>query len=269
MDLSALEYLRNVPEWFWLVVSGIYGAIIGSFLNVCIYRIPRRVEVVRTASFCPHCNQKIQWYLNVPVFSWLILGGKTKCCQKPLTIRYPLVELTYAAIAVISYSQFGLSWELLQSLFFGGALLVLIFIDWEHMRLPDVITLPGAVIGYIFVAFGISPSWLSALSGSAFGAITFLVIAFVYEKVRGMEGLGMGDVKLMLMVGAFLGMPLTLFVIVLGSLSALMYGVILMRMTSSDMTLKIPFGSFLGGASLILFLWGQPMAEWYLSLFGR
>lgn len=263
---SLVENLSYVPSWFWQAIFFVYGAIIGSFLNVCIHRIPLGREIVRTPSSCPHCGSKIRWYLNVPILSWFFLLGKTECCRKPLSFRYPLVELLYALWSLLSWNASGLSFELLRDLVFGGMMLVLIFIDWEHMRLPNVLTYPGVVVGFVFVLSGIGPELLNALAASAFGAVAFLVIALGYKRLRGIEGLGMGDVKLMAMIGAFLGLPLTLFVIVLGSISALVYGIALMLITKSGLQLRIPFGSFLGGASLLLYLWGQTLAEWYIKL---
>jgi leader peptidase (prepilin peptidase)/N-methyltransferase len=220
-----MDFFRNVPGWFWQVLFFVYGAIVGSFLNVCIHRIPLKKEVVRTPSYCPECGEPVKWYLNVPILSWFILRGRTACCGNPLSL-----------------------------------------IDWEYMRLPDILTLPGVVVGMIFVFTGVGLEWGNALLAAVLGAAIFWVIAVLYKHFRGMEGLGMGDVKLMAMIGAFLGLPETLFVVILGSFSALIYGLILMMITKSDMKLRIPFGSFLGGAGLILYLWGEPLTGWYMNL---
>ena len=150
-----LEIFETVPQWFWIGLSFFYGAIVGSFLNVCIYRIPRDEEVVKTPSHCVHCKAQIPWYLNIPIFSWLVLMGKTKCCGKPLNIRYPFVELLSASFTTFFALKYGFSLELLWACLFTWLMIILIMIDAEHMLLPNIITLPAIVIGLIFSLLGV------------------------------------------------------------------------------------------------------------------
>ena len=262
-----LAYLNAVPQWVWITVMFVYGAIVGSFLNVVIHRIPRGEEIVRTPSHCPHCGEPVRWYRNVPILSWLFLGGKAACCGERLTFRYPLVELIAAALTAYQFYRFGLTLEFLSAWLFTCLLIALIFIDWEHMRLPNVLTLPGAAIGLLFAIGGAGPPIVDSLIGVAVGAGGFFGIMALYKLARGVEGMGMGDVKLMAMIGAFLGWRLTLLVVILGSLLGLFYGVYAMLKSGRGGQTAIPFGVFLGIAAIAVLLWGQPLLDWYISLY--
>lgn len=262
-----MEFFREVPAWFWTSLAFVYGAIVGSFLNVCIYRIPRHEEIVFTPSHCPSCGERIPWYLNIPIVSWFFLLGRTACCGNKLTFRYPLVEFTSAAVTAYLFSLQGFSFLFLSGWLFASFLIVLIFIDWEHMLLPNVLTLPGTLIGLIFAAFGIGPGIVDALIGLAVGAGGFLAIAYIYKMSRGAEGLGMGDVKLMAMIGVFLGWKNTLMVVMLGSIVGLFFGIIVMIKQHSGTQTRIPFGVFLGIAALATLFWGDAMLAWYISFF--
>ena len=263
------SYLAAVPQWIWITVMFIYGAIVGSFLNVVIHRVPRDEEIVRTPSHCPHCGEGIKWYLNVPIASWLFLGGKAACCKARLKFRYPLVELIVASLTAYEFHRFGLTLEFLSAWLFTCLLIALIFIDWEHMRLPNILTLPGTVIGLLFALGGVGPDIVDALIGVVVGAGGFFGIMALYKLARGVEGMGMGDVKLMAMIGAFLGWQLTLLVVIFGSLLGLFYGVYAMLKSGRGGQTAIPFGVFLGIAAIVVLLWGQPLLEWYINLYPR
>lgn len=261
-----MPWLASVPGWIWIGLAFIYGAIIGSFLNVLIYRLPRGEEVVKTPSHCPSCGAPIPFYLNIPIISWLILRGKAVCCGARIKIHYFLIELACASLTAYLFAQFGLSFEFLSTWILSCLLLVLLVTDWQTMRLPDVLTLPGALLGLIFAAAGVRTDLIDALLGIGVGAGGFLGIALLYRATRGQEGMGMGDVKLMAMVGAFLGWHATLLVVVLGSILGLVAGIVFIVFSGGGAKTKIPFGSFLCVAALLVMLWGGPILGWYAGL---
>jgi leader peptidase (prepilin peptidase)/N-methyltransferase len=262
-----LKSLALVPSVVWNIMFFVYGALIGSFLNVVIHRIPRNEEIIRTPSHCGNCGAAIPWYLNIPILSWFMLGGKTFCCKERFSFRYPLVELLFAMLSSYLFIKLGFSVEFFAGWIFSAMIISLIMIDWEHMRLPNVITLPGAALGLLFALLPGNVTIWDALIGLAIGAGGFLALATFYKSVRNLEALGMGDVKLMAMVGAFLGWRPTLLVVFMGSFLGLGYGVFLMIKNRTGGKTKLPFGVFLGLAALITLLWGDLIVNWYLSFY--
>ena len=292
-----------------------FGLIFGSFLNVCIYRIPRGLSVVRPGSACPHCGKAIQFYDNIPMLSWLILGGRCRNCSARISARYLIVELLTACLFLLCYRQFGLTLATLKCAIFAFLLLGLIFTDAETHLLPDKMTLSGLVIGLIFSWFvpvndllsillpGLLPihvsphtsSRLFSLMDSALGATvgaSFLYGAgAIYLRARGVEGMGFGDVKLMAMIGSFLGLRLTILTIFAASLAGSAFGLSTVlavwikrtqrrkrafhetdsaarkrAWTSALVALRryqMPFGVFLGSMGLGAFLFGQRILHWY------
>jgi leader peptidase (prepilin peptidase)/N-methyltransferase len=308
-----------------LIILGffLFGLVFGSFLNVCIYRMPQGLSVVRPRSACPVCHAPIAAYDNIPVLSWLILGGKCRHCKARISARYVLVELLtggffalscYVAVASPEPVASALKLCVLSFLLVG-----LIFTDAETKLLPDLLTLPGVVLGVAFSFLApvemcpdlerssgpmgaLLPqhldwrvlSFANSVTGTIFGVAFMQGVALLYRGVRGKEGMGMGDVKLMAMIGAFLGIELTLFVVMLGSIVGTLFGVALMltvfrkRLARNrkrgkapaaearagawrSATLifrhfQIPFGVFLGAAALVAAFWGTPLIRWYLGL---
>lgn len=257
------SWILEAPQWAWIALAFIYGAIIGSFLNVCIYRIPRREEIIKTPSHCPACGEKIPWYLNIPILSWLTLRGKAACCKARINVQYPLVELATASLTAYLFATIGLNFEFLSSWLFMCFILVLLVIDWQTLRLPDILTLPGAALGLIFAIAGVRIDWINSVVGMLVGAGGFLAMALLYRAARGHEGMGMGDVKLMGMVGAFLGWQAALLVVILGSALGLIIGLVLISKSSEGAKTRLPYGTFLGIAALIILLWGEPILTWY------
>ena len=268
-----VEWFLSVPGWIWIAVAFVYGAIAGSFLNVCIYRIPRGEEIVRTPSHCPACGERIPWYLNIPIVSWPILRGRAACCGARFSVQYPLVELACAALTAYIFAGLGLSFEFLSAWLFACFMLVLLIIDWRTLRLPDVLTLPGAALGLLFALAGVRVEIVDALIGVAVGAGGFLAIALLYRASRGHEGMGMGDVKLMAMIGAFLGWQETLLVVLLGSLLGLAVGAVIIARSPKEAgrgagaQTKLPFGTFLAIAALVALLWGDWIIACYAGFF--
>lgn len=250
----------------------IFGIIIGSFLNVCIGRIPIGESVVTPPSHCPKCKASIAFYDNLPLLSYLLLGGKCRACHEPISPRYLIVELFTGLLVVALYSRFGLSYTFVVSFIFAAALIVISFIDLDVRIVPDVISLPGIVIGLLTSVIGfffpetfeVIPTPLSSLIGVLVGGGFLLATAWIYEKVTGVDGMGGGDIKLLAMIGAFLGwqsIPLTLFIAsVLGSV----IGVGLMVATGAGRRLALPFAPFLCSGALIYLFYGEALIRFYL-----
>lgn len=266
------------------VLAFLAGLIIGSFLNVCIFRLPRDMSVVRPRSFCPNCEAQISWYDNVPLLSFLLLRGRCRRCQHSIPIRYPLVELFTGIAFALSVEVFGLSWPALKYILFTAILITLIACDIEERILPDEFTLGGLAAGIVVSAFaplpqGVaslllpsswSPRWLS-VGESALGALVgggaIWLVGALYQRVRRREGLGFGDVKMIAMIGAFLGLQGALLTLILGSLLGALGGLVFILVTGKNAsTYELPFGSFLGVAAIAVAIYGQMVVSWYQRL---
>jgi leader peptidase (prepilin peptidase)/N-methyltransferase len=285
--------LSLVPPAFGYVLAGVFGAIIGSFLNVVIHRVPLEESIVFPNSRCPSCGVVIAFYDNVPVLSWVMLGAKCRGCKERISFRYPAVELLTAVLFVAVAMHDGLSVALPFDLVFVSALVALIFIDAEHMILPNAITYPGmvfAVVARLAIpylsgnwhfddlpslsqgAFAGLPVWVTSLAGAAIGALigggSLWLMGWTWEKLRGIEAMGLGDVKMMFMVGAYLGWRLTILTIFVGVLSGSIIGVLMMaRQRDRNMQMLLPFGIFLGLGAIGSLLFGSHLVEWYAGQF--
>jgi leader peptidase (prepilin peptidase)/N-methyltransferase len=253
--------IDTVPPVFGITLAGAVGAIVGSFLNVCIYRLPLRKSVVWPSSACPTCGRELSWYENIPVVSYLALRARCRTCRTPISIRYPIVEALTAVMFALAWWQYGPGALLASRLIFGCALIVLFAIDLEHQLLPNVITLPLTVVGFVF-SFFTEPGWLASLIGILVGGGVLFAIAEIYFRVRHQEGLGMGDVKMLAMVGAFLGWKLT----VLASFSGTLIGLALIVSKRGGLQYALPFGTFLALGAAAAASVGPRLLEWYLGL---
>jgi leader peptidase (prepilin peptidase)/N-methyltransferase len=258
-----------MPPIFLLVAIFLFGTIIGSFLNVCIYRIPAGQSVISPASRCPKCGAAIRWYQNVPVISYLLLRGRCAGCKTRISLRYPLIEALTGLLFVWVWLAFG--WQVATPLYwvFVAALVVITFIDLDHQIIPDVISLPGIVVGFLAALAIPWLPWLDSLLGILLGGGSLFLVAAVYQRLTGQEGMGGGDVKLLAMIGAFLGWKAVLPVIFLGSLAGSLVGVPLMLIKRSGGKLAIPFGPFLALGAVICLLWGRQLFDWYVGFFAR
>ncbi len=281
-----------MPETLIYVFVFVIGACIGSFLNVVIYRVPNEKSLL-TGSACPLCNKPIRFYHNIPILGWLMLGGKCRDCKAPIAWRYPAVELLTALLFIVVYWQIGLTPYLPVALVFAATMLALIFIDSEHMILPNVITYPLFVLAVIVrIAFPLfltlnyfsdlpqwplnllrgNPIWLISLAGAASGALagggSLWLVGEIWKRLRGVEAMGFGDVKMMFGVGALLGWRLALLAIFFGAFTGAVAGasMIIVR-RDKNMQAQIPFGIFLGTGSIIAMLFGEQMIAWYLKTF--
>lgn len=249
-----------------LLAAGALGLAVGSFLNVCIYRLPLGKSLAWPPSACPACGRTLRWFENVPVFAWLALGGRCRTCRTTISAVYPVVEAFTAAMFAWAWWQYGPGWMLVSRLLFGCALVVLFFIDLRHRILPNAITLPGTAIGFLLSLIG-PPGWVSSLIGIVLGGLVPFVIAELYYRLRGDEGLGMGDVKMLAMIGAFLGWPLMFLTLVLASFLGSSFGLGLIALRRGDMKSSMPFGTFLTIAAFASVLAGQGIIDWYLGYF--
>lgn len=254
------------PETFALVVALLFGLLVGSFLNVVIYRLPRGKSVVWPASACGSCGRELRWFENVPVLSWVVLGAKCARCKSPISVQYPLVELTTALLFVLVTWLTPVGPLLAARLLFVCALVVLFGIDLEHQLLPNVITLPGVVVGVIFSLVN-PPGLRDSLIGVVLGGGVLYAIAAGYYLWRREEGLGMGDVKMLGMIGAFLGWQAVLLTLVLASLSGAVIGVAMISLQRGSMKYALPFGTFLAIGALVAMLAGQPIIDWYVGFY--
>jgi len=248
-------------EW----MGFIFGLVIGSFLNVCIHRLPSSQSIVHPRSRCPQCGHLIRVYDNIPVLSYLILRGRCRDCGARISLRYPVVELLSGAFAAMAVARFGLGWQALLMYALIAAFLVITFIDLDHRIIPDVITLPGIPIG-LAASFGpgmISP--LEALLGILAGGGSLFLVAWGYQLVTQREGMGGGDIKLLAMIGAFIGWKGVLLTIFIASLTGTLAGMALIFRRRGDMKLAVPFGPFLAVGAIAYLFMGPELISWYLA----
>jgi leader peptidase (prepilin peptidase)/N-methyltransferase len=241
------------------------GLIVGSFLNVCIHRLPLRESVVWPASRCPHCRAAIAPGDNIPVIGYLRLRGRCRNCGSPISVQYPIVELTTAAIFVGAFLLVDPP-LLFARLAFACAMIVLFVIDLEHRILPDVITLPGIVLGLLFSLF-LPPGWRDSLIGIALGGGSLWLMGELYFRLRHEEGMGFGDVKMLAMIGAFLGWKLMLLTLVLASFLGSIVGVAMIALNRGDMKYALPFGTFLALGAIFAAAAGDAIVAWYSGFY--
>ena len=283
------------PELLFYAYA-LFGLIIGSFLNVCIYRIPLGKSVVFPGSSCPHCGRSIRFFDNIPVLSYLLLRGKCRSCNEPISMQYPIVEL----LTAVAFYACARTWNFAPPTFvnslFLAVVIILIFTDYNHRVLPNVLTLPGTIAGILLSPFQSPPAgqlssyysdrlsaiaagllfpgnpgaalpWVGSVLGAIFGGGSLLVVGLGYMKLRKKQGLGMGDVKMMAMVGAFMGFYLAFLTIFFGSLLGLVVGVYLILFRKMNLQTKLAFGVFLGISAAISLFYGLPFLGWYFGFY--
>lgn len=268
------------------ILAGIFGLLIGSFLNVCIHRWPQDLSVVRPRSQCPGCGAQISWYDNIPLLSWILLRARCRTCSGAISWRYPLVELLTGVCFYWFVAHLGLTVAAAKFCVFSALLIGMIFSDYETLLLPDQFTIGGFFIGIAFAPFVVIPDSMfrfaasvagfrptpamaslgEALLGSLLPAGSLWLMGYLFEKFRDKEGLGFGDVKMIAATGAFLGLRGALLTVILGSIAGSVIGLVYIKVTRQDAgEAQLPFGSFLGAAALAVAMAGQG---WYWSLFG-
>lgn len=245
---------------FWVIniFIGCLGLIWGSFFNVCIARIPDRKSLL-TRSACPKCEATIPWFANIPVLSFLYLKARCLKCKNPISIQYPLVELATAVIFLGLFHQYGLSWQFLSYTILASNLLVISVIDLYLQIIPDELSLSGSVVGFLLSFLTQDILWWESLLGILSGGGSFLLVAVLYEKVSKREGLGGGDIKLLAMIGAWLGYKAILPTIIVSSALGSVVGIVLILFKGRDFKSAIPFGPFLAVGALVYLFWGKSI----------
>jgi len=291
--LTSFESVTGLPEFIGYVFIFLFGSIVGSFLNVVIHRVPNEESIVFPNSACPNCKKPIKAYDNIPILSWLILGAKCRACKDPISYRYPAVEALTGLLFLLTYSQIGFNAFLPVSLIFAAVMVSLVFIDAGHMILPNVITYPLLVFALLVrviypLVFDASyftdmtfapapglasyPVWLVSLVMGILGALagggSLWLVGEIWKRLRGVDAMGLGDVKMMLGVGALLGWRLSFVAIFLAAFSGALIGVIVIaKQKEKDFQTQVPFGIFLGIGSILALLFGERMIAWYMEKF--
>ncbi len=248
------------------IVSIILGALIGSFLNVCILRLPKEESIITPGSHCPHCKNPIKFYDNVPLISYVLLRGRCRYCKRPISFQYPLIEGFTALSSFLLMTKFGPSLSYLFYFSFVAALIVITVIDLYHQIIPDVISIPGIGVGVLASLIIPQITLLNSLSGILLGGGSLFLVATVYEWLFKREGMGGGDVKLLAMTGGFLGWKAVILTVLLGSLFGSITGMIVMILKRKDFKYAIPFGPFLSLGAVISLFYGENLIRWYLQL---
>ena len=251
------------------IFAFVVGAAVGSFLNVCIWRLPRNESIVFPSSHCPSCNARIPFYDNIPILSYLLLRGRCRACKGKISPQYPIVELVNGLLTLALFLKFGPGLAFLVLFVFSSALVAITFIDLEHQIIPDCISLPGIPIGFAVSFFLPWLGWKDSLLGILLGGGSLLIVAYAYEFLTKNEGMGGGDVKLLAMMGAFLGWRAVPFIIFAASLAGSAIGLTVMAIQKKDSKLAIPFGPFLAFGALLYIFYGRQIISWYFGLGGR
>jgi len=249
--------------------SFLFGLIFGSFLNVCIYRIPIRKSIIFPPSTCPNCGHRIKFYDNIPVLSYILLLGKCRYCHKRIPIHYPVVELLTGFLSMALFIRYGLGYQYILSFLFIVSLVLISFIDLHHQIIPDILSIPGIFVG-LAVSFILGHiTWVDSLIGAVGGGGLLYLIALVFKKVTGKDGMGGGDIKLLAMIGAWMGWQALPFIVLLSSVSGIVIGGGALLMAGKGYRVRIPFGPFLSLGAIIYFFFGLQLIHWYYRLLLR
>ena len=243
----------------FLIYAGVLGASVGSFMNVCVTRLPKGESLLRPRSRCPECSGQIAWYDNVPLLSWILLRGKCRQCRTSISFQYPVVELVTAAIWIGMALMYGPTWRALQGSILFSLLLTISLIDARHYLIPDALSIGGLGAGLALSLLPGPPSFLTSVIGAALGFGVLLAVGLLGEWVFKKPAMGGGDIKMMAMVGAFLGPAGAMLTIFIGALA----GTLVFAPLSLKTKREVPFGVFLGLGAAIAFLFGQSLVEWY------
>ena len=247
--------------------SFLLGISLGSFLNVCIYRIPLKKSIVHPRSSCPHCGELIRFYDNIPLLSYLFLMGKCRQCDHRISLRYPIVELLTGILSLMLFTTYGISFQYLLSLLFAATLVTISFIDLDHRIIPDILSLPGVAAGWAVSFFPWGVYWIDSLIGTLAGGGSLYLVAVLYERMTGREGMGGGDIKLLAMIGAWMGWQALPLIVLIASLTGAVIGVVFILFSGKGYRFRIPFGPFLSLGALLYLFFGRDLTLWYFGLF--
>jgi leader peptidase (prepilin peptidase)/N-methyltransferase len=246
------------------IFSLFFGLALGSFLNVCIHRIPVKESIISPPSRCPQCGKRIRFYDNIPVISYIILRGRCRDCGRPISVRYPLVEGIAGLLSITLFLKHNLSYQYFIFLIFSASLVVISFIDLRHQIIPDAVSLPGILAGFIISLIFAHITWYDSLIGIIAGGGVLYLVAFLFELITGKEGMGGGDIKLLAMIGAWMGWRALPFIILLSSLTGIFIGGVSLLISRQGLHARIPFGPFLALGTLVYLFLGNELISWYL-----
>ena len=246
--------------------SLLVGLALGSFMNVCIYRIPLEKSIIRPSSSCPNCGKKIRFYDNIPLISYLLLFGRCRHCHHPISWRYPVIEAITGLLSLALFIRYGLSFQYLLFLLFAATLVTVSFIDLDHQIIPDVLSIPGIIAGLAAAFVPGNVSWFESVIGIIGGGGALFFVGLIYEKLTGKQGMGGGDVKLLAMIGAWMGWRSLPFVLLISSLTGAIIGSVFLLAAGKGYRVKIPFGPFLSLGALSYIFFGPQLTNWYIGL---
>lgn len=246
--------------------SLLVGLALGSFMNVCIYRIPLEKSIIRPSSSCPNCGKKIRFYDNIPLISYLLLLGRCRHCHHPISWRYPAIEAITGLLSLALFIRYGLSLQYLLFLLFAATLVTISFIDLDHQIIPDVLSIPGIVAGLAAAFIPGHVSWFDSIIGIIGGGGALFLVGLIYEKLTGKQGMGGGDVKLLAMIGAWMGWRSLPFVLLVSSLTGAIIGSVFLLAAGKGYRVRIPFGPFLSLGALFYIFFGPQLTNWYINL---
>lgn len=252
-------------SWLGPGAALVIGCCLGSFYNVVIHRWPKGQSIVSPSSRCPGCGAPIRWFDNIPVLSFILLRGRCRHCRQAISWRYPLVELLTGLMALGLYRAFGPTPSLFVFFLFGSLLLLIAFIDLDTYLIPDALSLGGLVVGLAVAPLCSHVRWIDALGGAFLGGVLFYGVAWGYQKLRHQDGLGGGDIKLLAMIGAFIGWKGVLFTIFFSSVIGAAVGLIVMVRSGRGLAARVPFGPFLSLGAISYVFWGEKLTAWYLG----
>ena len=250
-------------DYMWNSLIFLIGAAVGSFLNVCIYRLPQGKSIIIPRSTCPKCGKPIRPYDNIPILSYFILGGRCRDCREAISPRYAIIEALTGILALSLYLKYGLTPSFFATFIFGAALIVVTFVDLDHQIIPDIITLPGIPLFFLAAVFILKLSYVDALLGLLIGGGSLYLISVAYRLFTKREGMGMGDVKLLAMLGAFLGWKSLIFILFVSSFLGSLIGLTIILLKKGNMKYAIPYGPFLSAAAVAYILWGRTIVSIY------
>lgn len=247
-----------------IVFLAVLGFVFGSFLNVCIYRLPRGESIIKPRSHCPSCKAFLRWFDNVPLLGYVMLRGRCRECKSVISSVYPSVECATAFLFIVQYVVVGNSSVLIVRLFFASLLIVLFVTDLQHRVLPNIVTIPGVIVGWC-CSWVVAPGWLDASLGIVVGGTFFIVLSETYYRIFGREGLGMGDVKMLAMIGAFLGWELMLFTMLMASFLGVLVWITVVVSGRGDVRFQLPLGSFLAISAVVMSAIGPLILTWWYA----
>jgi leader peptidase (prepilin peptidase) / N-methyltransferase len=254
---SLLERFHGSTSAVDLAAAFVFGSIVGSFLNVVIHRVPKEQSIVSPGSRCPSCGHEIRWYDNIPLVSYGLLTGRCRSCGEGISARYPLVEFLTAMLCFGTLLKYGLTWNFASAFILSSLLIAISFIDLDTMLIPDSISLPGVAAGLGLSFLRHSPGFVDSLLGAGLGAVVIIVIIYSYGAIRGGEGMGGGDIRLLALSGAFTGWNGAIFSLVAGSFAGSLNGLVMMLFRGKDMKYAMPFGPFLSLGAILYLFWGE------------